>query len=595
MIQKAQTMRMFDKRRRHTISPAIQLTAIAAVLLAWTNAGAADLLGHWPLTKDANDQRGGMHAMIHGGVAFKDVEGRPAADFNGRDGFLEVADNTTLALGAEDFSLAMWVNPHRPLTGVPGDLISKWSAPQRRGINLYLSGGSSAYSSICDTRHIHFGIDEAYVGPEEDHGKPWASNSLIANLVVFEGQLYAGIADAADPRDSARVFRLVGGQTWEDCGQIGGGDPTISTVMSMVVHDGKLYAGTGRWDWVIAKGRSPDNPPPRSTRVYVYEGGQSWRDLGEVGKGSRVLCLGSYNGTLFAGIDKVGGGHLFRLEGGQWIDCGAPDGRNLECVMPCDGVLYVATHGNLYRYDGDGNFAPIGLAPHAIEQIHSLHVDAGRLVAGTWPQGYALRYAGGENWEIMGRLGLPSETSRINEINALVHHNGKLYAGVIPLSELYRYEVDGHWERLAHLGRRADWEEAKFPTWVRLTALASYQGRLFAGTGSCQGRAVDAAVDESLGRVTSFSFGQMASFEHDMPAGWSHIAAVRRNGKLAVYVNGEMASESLEEPDRPLDVTTTSPLRIGFGGLTYFSGAMSDVRIYRGALSEQEVAELAHR
>ena len=61
----------------------------------------------------------------------------------------------------------------------------------------------------------------------------------------------------------------------------------------------KLGWGSRRqaWDWIRAYGKVEDQPPPRSTRVFVYEGGKVWRDLGEVGKGSRVLCLGSYKGT----------------------------------------------------------------------------------------------------------------------------------------------------------------------------------------------------------------------------------------------------------------------------------------------------------
>src|SRR5439155_8919067 len=143
---------------------------------------------------------------------------------------------------------------------------------------------------------------------------------------------------------------------------------------------------------------------------------------------------------------------------------------NLESLMPWDGALYVSTHGNLYRYEADGKFSRVGHEPHDISQIHSMHVHAGRLMAGTWPQGYVLRYAGGENWDITGRLGLPVGQELINEINGLVHHNGKLYAGVIPLSELYRYETDGHWDRLAQLGRRPEWAAAKSDSWVRMTA-----------------------------------------------------------------------------------------------------------------------------
>jgi hypothetical protein len=253
---------MMRKDRSRGSLASVLWAASVLLLVAPVPAGAADLIAHWPLAEDARDRSGGMHGAVHGGVAFARVADRPAADFNGRDGYLEVADGPALPLGRADFSIALWINPRRPLTGIPGDLVSKWDAPQRRGINLYLSGGSSAYSSVCDSRHVHFCIDDAYAGPERDHGKPWDSNSLISNLVVFQGRLYAGIADAAEPRYAALVFRLTGGQTWEDCGRIGGDDPTMPSVQSMIVHDGRLYTGTGRWDWVIAKGKFKDNPPP---------------------------------------------------------------------------------------------------------------------------------------------------------------------------------------------------------------------------------------------------------------------------------------------------------------------------------------------
>lgn len=586
-------LKLKEARRDVTFIGAILTLICGALTLGSHAARGADLVGHWPLSQDSQSTTGTHHAQVHGGIQFVEVDGRPAANFNGRDGYLEVPDDPELALSRGDFSVSLWVNPRRPLLGIPGDLVSKWDGTRRRGINFYLTGGSSAYSSISDTRHVHFGVDDAHVGPEVDHGRPWPSNSLISNLVVYQGNLYAGIADADDPKDSARVFRLVEGQVWEDCGQIGGGDPTIASVMSMVVHDGQLYAGTGRWDWVISKGNDPKNPPPRSTRVYVYEGGTSWRDLGPVGKGSRVLCLASFKGTLFAGIDKVGGGHLYRREGEEWLDCGSPDGRNLECVMPYNGGLYVATHGNFYRYEEDGKFTPLGVEPHGITQIHCMHVHAGKLVAGTWPQGYVLRFAGGEQWDIMGRLGLDPGRSQINELNSLIHHNGKLYAGVIPRSELYRYEEGDHWENLKQLGRRADWSEGDYSTWVRLTALASYRGRLFAGSGSSQGRALDAPVDPSLGRVTSFGFGQMASYENDLPGGWVHLAAIRRSNVLEVFVNGKLAAKSLDQPENALDVSNTAPLRFGLGDLTYYDGALRDIRIYRGALSDSEIAQLA--
>lgn len=569
----------------------------AALLITLTSSGpasaqpAAKLIAHWPLTDDVRDKVGKHHAASHGGVTFAQVAGRAAAEFNGRDGFLEIPHSPALALSRDDFTIALWAHPRRPLAGIPGDLVSKWDAARRRGINFYVAGSSSAYSGICDSRHVHFGIDDNHTGPERDHGLPCASNSLISNLVVFDGKLYAGIADAAQPQDAARVFRLEGSK-WEDCGRLGN-DPTIPSVMSMVVHDGRLYAGTGAWDWVRAFGKVKDQPPPRSTRVFVYRGGKVWDDLGEVGKGSRVLCLASYKGTLFAGLDSAGGGRLFRRDGERWFDCGAPDGRNLENLMVWDGALHVATHGNIYRYLADGKFTCIGKEPHGITQIHALHVQEGRLIAGTWPQGYILRYAGDKRWDIMGRLGLPAGQSEINETNDLEVHNGCLFAGQLPLAELYRYEKDGRWDRIRRLGRRADFAEKSLDSWMRVTALASHQGRLFAGTGSCRGRAADVDKEKSLGRVYSFGFGQMASHERDLPSTWVHLTAVRRGVTLELYLNGKLVARSSEAPDSPLDVTTTSPLRIGLGALTHFAGALTDVRLYRGALSGIEIVALA--
>lgn len=134
------------------------------------------------------------------------MAGPPAADFNGREGYSEVADGPALALDQADFSIALCVNPRRPLAGIPGDLINKCHALRQCGFILHLSGSSSEYSSISDSCHVHFGVDDALNGPDRDHGKPWASNSLITNFVSCQGQLYAGIADVAVPRESARVF-----------------------------------------------------------------------------------------------------------------------------------------------------------------------------------------------------------------------------------------------------------------------------------------------------------------------------------------------------------------------------------------------------
>ncbi|HAA72402.1 MAG TPA: hypothetical protein DCE55_24910 [Planctomycetaceae bacterium] len=553
---------------------------------------AARLVGHWPLAEDTRDVVGTLPGKPTN-VTFGRTAGsaKAAAIFNGRDSVITIPAGAALQLGTRDFSLTAWVKCDVPLRNTLGDLVSQFDPAARRGFNLHLSGSSPAYSSMSDTRHVHFGIDDGYLGPAEDCGKPWPSNSLITCLIVFDGELYCGIADADRTEDKARVFRYAGGKRWIDCGRLGN-DPNHHSVQAMVVHDGKLYAGTGIYDWVQAMDQLPGKPPAAPTRVFVYAGGTSWRDLGQVGFGSRVLCMGSFQGELFAGMDVIGKGHAYKFDGTKWIDCGAPDGRNFECFLPFGGKLYAATHGNVFEYEGGTSWRSIGAEPHGITQIHSMQVAGGRMLLGTWPQGYVLRYDGENKWTKLGRVGLPPGPQQCNEINDLTVYNGKLYAGVIPKAELYRYEKEGEWTLLGSLANRSDWAADNLATWLRLTCLTTFQGRLFAATGACQGRALDAPVDPSMGRVFAYQAGQVVSSEHDIGGAWTHIAAVRQGRTLKLYVNGTRVTTSQLRAGPLFNLTNDRPLLVGFGAQHYFSGAIADLRLYHGALGTDAVREV---
>jgi hypothetical protein len=481
------------------------------------------------------------------------------------------------------------------MRGVFGDIVSKYDPRRRRGLNLHLAGSHSAYSSMGDARHVHFGIDDGYLGSWEEHGKPRADNSLITCFAVFKGELYCGIADAEDPKDAAHVYRWGGGSRWVDRGRLGN-DPNHLSVQSMLVHEGKLYAGTGIWAWDRARGQVPGEPPAAKPRVFVYEGGTEWRDLGQVGETSRVICMGSFDGELYVGLDRVdratSPGRCFKYTGSKWVDCGAPDDDNFESLLPIGGTLFAATHGNLYRYEGRTRWHCIGDHPFGITQIHSLTAYQGRLHAGTWPQGYVLRYEGEQRWTNTGRLGLPEGDPECNEINDLLVHNGNLYAGTIPKAELYRYEADGDWTMLRSLARRADWARNQWLTWLRIPAMASHQGRIFLGTGSCRGRAGDRDPDGTLGRVYSLQVGHVVSHEQEIGGGWTHLGAVRRGSELLLYVNGRVTSSSRTPEGHRFDLSNQQPLVIGFGAQTYFTGAMADLRLYGRALSADEVRRL---
>ena len=566
---------------------AILVVCLGLVIVAVRSCGAQGLVGHWKLQADCNDSSGKGNHGVGRNVTFA-----KAAVFNGRDSLVEVPDADSLRLGKGDFSVSVWVKPETPMGGVFGDLVSKFDPRQRRGFNFHIAGSSPGYNAMSDTRHVHFGIDDALVGPWEDCGRPCPTNSLITCLIVFEGELYCGIADARRAQDAARVFRWTGGKQWLDCGRLGD-DPNHLSVQSMIVHSGKLYAGTGIFDWVRARGEVKGMPPAAKPHVFVYEGGRKWRDLGQVGQTARVLSMASFQGDLYVGLDRSPEpGKCFRQSGGQWVDCGAPDGANLENLQPLGGKLYATTHGGIYRFEGGQKWATLGDHPFAVTQIHSLDVYRGLLHVGTWPQGYVLRHEPEGQWTNTGRLGLPVGRPECNEVNDLVVHNGKLYAGVIPKAEVYRYESDGQWTLLGSMAHRPDWDRAKSNTWCRLTAMASYQGRLFASTGSCRGRSADVDPEGTLGRVYAIQIGQVASHERDIGGGWTHLAAVRRGAELRLYVNGRLSATSVAPNGRVLDLSNRQPLAIGFGPQTYFTGAMSDLRIYDCALEEGDVKQL---
>lgn len=548
------------------------------------------LIAHWPLNGGANDAIAGNHGCarnVEWGAGPGGLAGG-AALFNGRDSVIEVADAPVLQLGGADFTLSAWIRCRTPMRGVYGDVLSKFDAANRCGVNLWISGGSSAYSAISDSRHLHVGIDDGYLGAWKDCGNPGSGSPMVCSMAVHGGELYAGIADASSDEQACRVFRRGRGDPWIDCGRLGG-NPDARSVMSMLVHEGHLYAGAGIWDWWAAELGRRETPPRCMTRVYRYEGGTAWRDLGQVGTGQRVLCLASFEGALYAGLDRGGEGRCFKYQDERWVDCGVLDERdNFESLMPVGGTLYGASHAAIYRYDGGRAWTCIGRKPFALEQIHSLNVLDGKLVAGTWPQGWVIRHEGGTDWTNMGQVGLAvgkPGVARINEVNSLGVHNGKLYAGVLPKAQVCRYETDGHWTLLDNLASRRDWNPGDVPSWMRVLALATHKGMLFACTGACQARAGDLDPDRTAGRVMCTRAGIVASHEHDLGGQWTHLAAVRRAKELRLYVNGILAARSIAPARRYFDLGNAEPLRIGRGEQGSFDGAISDVRLYAGALA----------
>jgi hypothetical protein len=549
-----------------------------------------ELVAHWRLDGDCQDELGNHHGEAHGLTFAEGVDGPTggAAVFNGVDSFVEVPDAQALNFGKEPFSIAFWVKVKEDVESAPGDLINKFDAPLRRGFNLSLVGSSSGYSSFGSSKGIHFGIDNGINGSWLDCGRPWKTNPMITTLTVFKGHLYAATSDGARAEEACRVFRFEGGDNWADCGRVGN-DPSTLSAMSMAVHKGKLYAGTGTWDWEKSNaGRGGRN------HVYCYEGGTRWRDCGAVGNAFCVMSLVSFKGKLYATDDSS---KCYRYDEDEtWAYCGHPERSDrLQCLMPWHGSLYVGnTDGLVFRYQGGTKWECVGRKPHGATQIHKLQVFAGKLHAGTWPKGKVLRYEGGTEWSDLGELGISTEKVQINEVNDLQVYNGKLYAGAIPNAEVYRFEGGTRWTLLRTLMLDITNSPLNLHGWSRVTAMAEFGGRLYSGTGTCHGK-YDPGNPPESGRVYAMEAGKSASFDDDLGAMWRHVTAVRDKNVVRLYVDGRLSSSSAAFSADDYDLFNKSPLMIGFGTKGFLAATLDDIRIYRGALNANQVAELNKR
>jgi hypothetical protein len=172
-------------------------------------------------------------------------------------------------------------------------------------------------------------------------------------------------------------------------------------------------------------------------------------------------------------------------------------------------------------------------------------------------------------------------------------YNGKLYAALIPKSQIWRYEADGHWTLMTSLASRRDWAPENADSWCRVTSLTAYGGQLCAATGSCYSRAEHQDAGDTLGRVHGYTAGQVCSHEQDIGGAWTHVAAIREGQETRLYINGSLSATAHAPAQTTFDLSNTSPWHIGFGAQTFFHGAIADVSLYSGVLTDTAVHSIA--
>ncbi len=554
-------------KRTFTI-PALSM-GLAIISLAVAGAAPPGLVGHWKLAGDAQDHSPqANHGKAHGvdlQATGPNGQAGTAAAFDGRQSHIEVPNSQSLQLGKQEFTIAVQVHTEEELDDALGDLLSKYDPQSRCGFNFSILNNAGVTSSQANYRHLYFGIDNgSTVPPWTDHGR-LGNAVMIFGMAVYEGQLFAGTCEAGE-QQAGRVFRF-DGQTWTDCGSP---DP-CNAVSSLAVYQGKLYIGVSKYR-LAGSSLSESENPHLGGKIYRYDGDDQWQHCGTLPDTEAINGMVVYRGHLYAGSLYAPAG-FYRYDGGtQWTSCGTPDGKRVESLTVYNGDIFASGYdqGAVYRFDGqqwehqgelDGATQTYGFATHR-----------GQLYVSEWPNASVYRWGGDKQWLFAGRLGDERETM------PLMVYNGKMYGGTLPSAEVYRYD-DPQWSQVGRLDLTPDVRYRR--TWT----MAIFQGRLFAGT-------------LPSGRVHSVEIGRNVSYDHALPSGWVHLAAVRDTNQLRLYVDGKLVASSAtfapsELDPAECDIANEQPMEIGAGAGDYFNGKMRDVRLYQRALTTREIEQLA--
>jgi hypothetical protein len=473
-------------------------------------------------------------------------------------------------LGAGDFSIAVWARADAA-DRITGDLVSQYDPKRKRGFHLTLKCNPGVTASQANWRHLQFGIDDDKPGAWRDCGRPGKALFAFA-LAAHEGALYAGTCEPGSG-DTGHVYRYEGGERWANCGSLDGSN----SVTAFAAHEGALYAGTGKYR--VAGSALPESENKQAGgRVYRYEGGTKWTDCGQLSDTEAVGGLVVFQGRLFASsLYKPAG--LFRYEGGtQWTrmpDAVGPDMQTGELgpkrvvsLTVHDGFLYASSYdgGRVYRFDGK-SWTDCGQVGDNT-QTYAFTRYEGRLHVATWRSGRVFRFEDVGRWTDIGRLGEELE------VMGMVVHNGRFIAGTLPLAQVHAYDGDGQWRLWQRLDHTPDVE------YRRAWTMAEHGGEVFCST-------------LPSGKIHAARHGRQVSWDHALPAGWHHVAAVKTATHLTLHVDGKQAAESTGFDASTWNLNSEAPLRLGTGMNGPFNGQLADLQIHLRAITAEEIASLA--
>jgi len=482
----------------------------------------------------------------------------------------DVSAEDAPSLGTGDFSIAVWARAEAA-DRITGDLVSRYDASHRRGFHFTLKSNPGATASVANWRQLQFGIDDDKPSEWRDCGRP--GQAVFAfSMATHQGALYAGTCEAAAAA-GGQVYRYDGDQQWTPLGTLDGSN----SVSALATFEGALYAGTGRYR--LAGSGLPESPNATlGGRVFRYAGGTGWVDCGQLPDTEIVGGLVVFQGRLHASSLYQPAG-FFRYEGGtQWRRLpdaigpdratGEPGPRRVVSLTVHDGFLYASSYdgGRVYRFDGHAwtDCGQIG----DDTQTYAFTQYEGRLQVAMWPSGRVYRFENVGRWADMGRLGQEME------VMGMMVHNGRFLGGTLPLAEVYAYDGAGKWslwQRLDHT------PEVKYR---RAWTMAEHAGQVFCAT-------------LPSGKIWAARHGRQVSWDHALPAGWHHLAAVKTKDRLTLHVDGQQVAESSGFDASTWNLDSAAPLRLGTGMNGPFNGQLRDLQLHLRALTAAEIAQRA--
>ncbi len=261
--------------------------------------------------------------------------------------------NLYVGLGTTANDAEVWRWNGSTWTQIGGDsLNSGWttnyeevSALATYGGNVYAALGNSANDAEVwrwnGTAWTKIGGDSVNSG--------WTTNyDRVSSLAVYNGNLYAGLGLTAS---EAEVWRW-NGTAWSKVG----GDAVASSwdatnyeqVESMLPYNGKLYAGLGNstgdaelWEY--------------NGTAWTKIGGDSLNNGWLDGQYEQVKSLVVYNGRLYAGLgNSAGDGEVWEYDSGNWTKIGGGGTNSSWGAGTIETIRsFSVYHGKLYAGLGD--------------------------------------------------------------------------------------------------------------------------------------------------------------------------------------------------------------------------------------------------